>query len=405
MRRAALVVMTAGALLAFPAGASAITSIVDTKLISYDKATGATTGLVCQFNLTVTAQAPPRVEGFEKGVVYGVVSESVNGSLQALGLVNRAAQGCGSSGGGGGLPGQTPGMTPGFTPGQTIIPFKRQAGFTPGQTGGQTPGQSPGQTPGGGSGGTNTAPTCPASVSVRIAKNGSAVLNHNCEDPDGDNVLFLICPTCSVKHSTIVLGAALSEDEEFSIRADRNYTGSDQMRYFVEDEFGKRSNTTTLNISIESGISGGGSIFKGTKGNDIFDGTALDDLLNGGRGDDELNGGRGNDTLNGGPGDDEADGGPGNDDIDGGPGADDLSGGTGNDEITDTSASVAGVSAKAKGNKVFGGSGKDKINVKNRRKDKVDCGTGKDAVTADKQDKVAKNCEKVKKPKKKPKKG
>ena len=45
---------------------------------------------------------------------------------------------------------------------------------------------------------------------------------------------------------------------------------------------------------------------------------------------------------------------------------------------------------------IKGGGGKDKIKVRGGGRDRVNCGGGKDKVIADRRDKVAKNCEKVK---------
>jgi hypothetical protein len=96
----------------------------------------------------------------------------------------------------------------------------------------------------------------------------------------------------------------------------------------------------------------------GTNRADRLIGTAAADLINGLGGDDSINGGKGNDTLNGGRG---------NDTITGGPGHD----------------------------KIFGGPSKDLINARDRTRDTIDCGPGRDIVTADKADKLARNCEVV----------
>jgi Tol biopolymer transport system component len=96
-------------------------------------------------------------------------------------------------------------------------------------------------------------------------------------------------------------------------------------------------------------------------------GTSRNDVLNGGKGNDALSGGAGNDKLSGGAG---------NDTLDGGKGNDQLNGGTGVD-------------------KLLGGAGNDKLNSKDGKKDTVDCGAGKDTVTADKADKL-RGCETVK---------
>jgi len=116
---------------------------------------------------------------------------------------------------------------------------------------------------------------------------------------------------------------------------------------------------TTTQTSTGSGSTHQAShTFKGTARADRLTGTAGNDLIEGFRGDDVLNGGAGNDTILGGPG---------NDRITGGPGKDTLSGNSGNDTI------LAADGAK----------------------DAVDCGPGRDTVTADKADVVAKNCELV----------
>jgi Tol biopolymer transport system component len=96
-------------------------------------------------------------------------------------------------------------------------------------------------------------------------------------------------------------------------------------------------------------------------------GTSRNDVLKGGNGNDVLSGGAGNDKLTGGAGNDTLDGGKGNDQLTGGKGVD----------------------------KLVGGAGADKLNAVDGKKDTVDCGAGKDAVTADRADKL-RGCESVK---------
>jgi Ca2+-binding RTX toxin-like protein len=96
----------------------------------------------------------------------------------------------------------------------------------------------------------------------------------------------------------------------------------------------------------------------GSSRGDRLIGTAAADLINGLGGNDSINGGKGNDTLNGGPGHDTITGGPGHDTI-------------------------------------FGGPGSDLINARDGTRDTIDCGPGRDIVTADKADKVGRNCELV----------
>jgi Ca2+-binding RTX toxin-like protein len=98
---------------------------------------------------------------------------------------------------------------------------------------------------------------------------------------------------------------------------------------------------------------------------------------------DKLYGQDGNDVLMlKAPGHTLADGGAGNDTIYGGPGADTLVGGAGRDVIS-------------------AGPGNDKINVKDGERDRVNCGSGRDSVRADRAD-VLTGCEVVSpKPKRK----
>lgn len=116
-----------------------------------------------------------------------------------------------------------------------------------------------------------------------------------------------------------------------------------------------------------------------------FAGTAKADRIRGSSGSDRIIGGRGRDRLLGLGGADCISGGAGNDTISGGKGNDTLSGGAGNDRIT----------AGPGRNKVSGGSGNDTINVRNHKRDIVNCGRGKDRVIADKIDKL-RGCERVK---------
>jgi Ca2+-binding RTX toxin-like protein len=122
---------------------------------------------------------------------------------------------------------------------------------------------------------------------------------------------------------------------------------------------------------------------KGSSGSDRIAGGRGRDHLSGLAGADCISGSAGNDVLSGGNGADTVSGGPGSDRITGGAGNDKLSGGSGNDTIT----------AGPGSNKVSGGAGNDRINVRNHRRDVVNCGKGKkDRVIADKRDKL-RGCE------------
>ena len=105
----------------------------------------------------------------------------------------------------------------------------------------------------------------------------------------------------------------------------------------------------------------------GGDGNDAVYGAGGNDSLSGGKGNDKLFGGAGDDTLRGDAGKDRLDGGAGNDKLDSGKDAGSLAGGSGNDSIK----------------------------ARNRKKETVNCGAGRnDTATVDRIDRV-RGCEKV----------
>jgi Ca2+-binding RTX toxin-like protein len=150
----------------------------------------------------------------------------------------------------------------------------------------------------------------------------------------------------------------------------------------------------------------------GTRGADRLFGTGAGDLLMAGRGNDLLRGGGGADCLRGERGNDRLEGGDGNDKLFGGPNWDKLSGGAGNDQLSGDSGAdrVAGGSGR---DRVLGGSGPDRlaggtgvdiqlagsgndyVDAVDRRREVVDCGSGRDRVRVDRRDRV-KHCERVK---------
>lgn len=107
-----------------------------------------------------------------------------------------------------------------------------------------------------------------------------------------------------------------------------------------------------------------------------FAGTSKANRIRGSSGSDRISGGRGNDTLTGLGGADCISGGVGNDRISGGNGNDTISGGAGR-------------------NRIAAGAGNDAINVRNHKRDTVNCGKGRDRVRADSVDKL-RGCERVK---------
>jgi Ca2+-binding RTX toxin-like protein len=120
----------------------------------------------------------------------------------------------------------------------------------------------------------------------------------------------------------------------------------------------------------------------GTGDDDALAGTAQGDRLTGLGGADGLSGGGGEDCLFGGAGDDLLSGGPGADELQGDGGADVLLGGSGNDRVT------GGGGADV----VRAGAGADVVGAADGRRDVVDCGPGRDRVTADRSDRL-RGCE------------
>jgi Ca2+-binding RTX toxin-like protein len=149
---------------------------------------------------------------------------------------------------------------------------------------------------------------------------------------------------------------------------------------------------------------GGNDVIFGRGGNDnspqLFTTGAIEGGLIGGFGDDIIHGGTGNDDMIGfaafffplkDRGDDEIFGQEGNDRMDGGRGADILSGGDGSDLIFDFE------NRRGPTDIIYGGDGDDEIFSRNAGRDIVNCGTGRDAVQADRKD-VLDECEKVRFP-------
>jgi len=142
----------------------------------------------------------------------------------------------------------------------------------------------------------------------------------------------------------------------------------------------------------------------GLAGDDELRGGKGDDRLFGGDGQDRVYGGDGDDRVNGGPGDDRVEGNNGNDLLEGSSGRDKLVGGRGNDVMVGGSGADS-IIGHGGDDTVRGVTGDDVIDVRDHRNgDIVACGAGKDRVKADSRDVVAKDCEKVTRPKSKSKK-
>ena len=142
-----------------------------------------------------------------------------------------------------------------------------------------------------------------------------------------------------------------------------------------------------------------GSVITGTQSDDVLPGFAGDgaaDTIFGLDGDDLIDGLDGRDTLYGQDGNDrlkgeKADPGPQGDPagqadvLSGGNGDDHLAGGYGNDRLTGGRGR----------DRLDGGAANDTVNARDGTRDKVRCGPGRDRVSADRADSVARDCEVV----------
>jgi hypothetical protein len=145
------------------------------------------------------------------------------------------------------------------------------------------------------------------------------------------------------------------------------------------------SNTATANLVAVP--RGGGRCFNpfvGSARRDVIVGSPFGDRIRGGAGRDGVQGRAGGDCLSGGKGGDRLSGQNGRDRVSGGAKNDRLSGGNGPDRLF----------GNAGRNRFFGGNGNDRISARNDRRDRINCGRGpRDRVRADAIDRVAENCE------------
>jgi Ca2+-binding RTX toxin-like protein len=110
------------------------------------------------------------------------------------------------------------------------------------------------------------------------------------------------------------------------------------------------------------------------------------DRMEGEQGDDRMQGGKGNDRMDGNQGNDNVSGEQGNDRVYGNGGDDVVSGGSGNDRVSGASGL----------DDLSGGDGNDRIYARDYQVDTIRCGRGFDRVRADRNDQVARDCERVK---------
>ena len=146
----------------------------------------------------------------------------------------------------------------------------------------------------------------------------------------------------------------------------------------------------TSRTDVMAGLTGSDAL-RGLGGRDCLFGQGGTDRLMGGTSADLLFGGTDNDSLAGDSGNDRLSGEAGIDRMDGGPGADMLLGGSGPDRLVDR----RGI------DRLSGGLGNDRIDARDRSaadrraRDRISCGAGRDLVYADPRDRIARDCENV----------
>ena len=128
-------------------------------------------------------------------------------------------------------------------------------------------------------------------------------------------------------------------------------------------------------------------------GNDVVDALAGNDCVDLGAGNDRAQGRAGNDLILGAAGSDRASGSGGKDKLGGGGGSDRLDGGSGNDSLTGGSGKDRLKGGRGR-DRLSGGSGADRISARDKTRDRVTCGSGRDVAIVDRVDRVS-GCERV----------
>ena len=217
---------------------------------------------------------------------------------------------------------------------------------------------------------------------------------------------FADCPTAT---ANVIRGTAANNSIVGTARADRIFAGTGNDT--VDGLAG--SDCVDLGPGTDRGQGGSGNDLvvgglgrdrlAGSSGNDRLRGGSSGDRLIGGFGNDRLHGQSGSDRVNGERGRDRINGGSSNDVISAGSSGDRVAGDQGNDRINGNSGNdvLKGnsgrdrISGSTGADRIAGGGGNDRINARDGRRDRVNCGTGRDRVVADTIDRVSRNCELV----------
>jgi len=201
-------------------------------------------------------------------------------------------------------------------------------------------------------------------------------------EPDYDPPSLASFSGCPALTAGEIRGTAASNAIVGTLGAERIF--AEEGNDFVEALAG--DDCVDLGPGRDTGHGGSGAdLMIGGSGGDRLHGSGGADRMRGADGDDRLSGGRARDRISGGAGADRVSGGSGSDRISGGSGSDRILGGAGGDRI----------SGGAGSDRVVGGAGGDRISARDHRRDRVSCGRGRDLVVADPGDRLARDCERV----------
>lgn len=216
-------------------------------------------------------------------------------------------------------------------------------------------------------------------------------------------------PGCPTLTANVIRGTAAANTINGTTAADRIFagTGNDVVDALAGNDcvdLGTGDDRGQGGLGNDLMVSGDGrDRVSGSSGNDNMRGNSGSDRLDGGRGNDRVLGDAGNDSLLGSFGNDRLSGLSGRDRITGSRGRDRINGGSSNDRISGGSSGdrIAGGSGRDRINgnsgsdRISGNSGGDRITSLDNSRDRVNCGTGRDSVLADRRDIVSRNCERV----------
>lgn len=201
--------------------------------------------------------------------------------------------------------------------------------------------------------------TGPGGRAMTISQSGSSVGGEALSGPAAKSITFTVLVPRAVD---INLAVPLSDVDP----------GSLTIRVTAVDVEGNKSSTSTpvplaaADLKTVTGSERADAIPPSGRSDEIATG-AGNDVINTGAGDDKVDAGAGNDTVNAPSGNNQISGGSGNDRVRSGGGADRIDGGPGRDVIAS-------------------GGGADTINTRDRDRDLVNAGRGRDTCIADSRD-------------------